>query len=44
MFEEKVAARKFKDYKCVRANNARVIGMQMVDHKEVANSSHVESI
>ncbi|KIX08529.1 uncharacterized protein Z518_03185 [Rhinocladiella mackenziei CBS 650.93] len=44
MFEEKLSARKFKNYKCKRAENARAVGMHIIEDKQNENHNHVESI
>lgn len=45
MFEEKVGARKFKGYKCTRTEDARAIGMHVLDDKRGDQvPTHVESI
>ncbi|ETN40969.1 uncharacterized protein HMPREF1541_05249 [Cyphellophora europaea CBS 101466] len=44
MFEDKVKARQFKRYNCVRAENARAVAMQDVENKQRETSEHVESI
>jgi MFS family permease len=44
MFEEKLGARKFKNYKCVRSEHARAVGIQMVEQKRADGHDHVEAI
>ncbi|KAK5193439.1 hypothetical protein LTR99_006991 [Exophiala xenobiotica] len=44
MFEEKVAAQKFKSYKCTRVETARVIGMHIIEDQQKEGHDHVESV
>ncbi|KAI1608308.1 general substrate transporter [Exophiala viscosa] len=44
MFEEKVPARKFKNYNCARSEHARVIGMHIIEDKQSEGHNHVESL
>ncbi|EXJ68167.1 uncharacterized protein A1O5_08782 [Cladophialophora psammophila CBS 110553] len=44
MFDEKIGARKFRNYKCTRAENSRAIGVNVVEDKQREVHDHVESI
>lgn len=44
LFEEKIPARRFKQYNCTRVQNSAAIGMSLCEVKRDKGSDHVEKV